>query len=68
MTHILPISEMTTTKPSEQPSLPRECTFTESDWRALAPHRLGPSESAGEADKDQRAGREGRGDYPGNDR
>lgn len=28
---------MTAGKPSEQPSLPRECTFTESDWRALAP-------------------------------
>jgi phenylpropionate dioxygenase-like ring-hydroxylating dioxygenase large terminal subunit len=37
MTHILPISEVTTSKASEQPSLPRECTFAESDWRALAP-------------------------------
>lgn len=37
MTTIIPISELTISKPSEPVSLPRECTFTESDWRALAP-------------------------------
>lgn len=34
---MIPISELTISKPSEPVSLPRGCTFTESDWRALAP-------------------------------
>lgn len=37
MTTMIPISELTISKPSEPVSLPRGCTFTESDWRALAP-------------------------------
>jgi phenylpropionate dioxygenase-like ring-hydroxylating dioxygenase large terminal subunit len=37
MNTIIPISEMTTTKPSEPAPLPRGCSFTETDWRALAP-------------------------------
>jgi phenylpropionate dioxygenase-like ring-hydroxylating dioxygenase large terminal subunit len=37
MTTIIPISEMTTPKPSEPAPLPRGCTFTETDWRTLAP-------------------------------
>ena len=37
MATTIPISELTISKPSESVSLPRECTFTESDWRALAP-------------------------------
>lgn len=37
MTNIIPISEVKTSKPAESASLPRRCTFTESDWRILAP-------------------------------
>jgi len=37
MTTIIPASELTISKPFERGSLPRGCTFTESDWRALAP-------------------------------
>ena len=37
MTTIIPTSDLTKSKLSEPASLPRGCTFTESDWRALAP-------------------------------
>ncbi len=37
ITTIVPVSEMTKSKSAEPVPLPRGCTFTESDWRALAP-------------------------------
>lgn len=35
---IFNIDPTAATKSSQENSLPRECTFSESDWRALAPH------------------------------
>ncbi len=37
MTTIIPTSDLMISKPTEPASLPRGCTFIESDWRALAP-------------------------------
>ena len=35
---IVPNDSETAQESSQKPPLPRDCTFSESDWRALAPH------------------------------
>ena len=37
-TDFVPASELLSSQSRTRGSLPRECTFPESDWRALAPH------------------------------
>jgi phenylpropionate dioxygenase-like ring-hydroxylating dioxygenase large terminal subunit len=36
-TSFVPASDLSTTVPLQAAALPRDCTFTEADWRALAP-------------------------------
>ncbi|HEY9138238.1 MAG TPA: aromatic ring-hydroxylating dioxygenase subunit alpha [Terriglobus sp.] len=35
---VLPVDALTSSDTAQSPTLPRDCTFTEADWLALAPH------------------------------